>query len=94
VTGRGPLSRWLYRDINGNGIRYPGEPLEKNVQISAGRIPVENVTDANGEVIVDDLEPFQPVLIGVEGSSLPDPLFLVRGRRIRTLHGAHCAAFG
>ncbi|AYJ86630.1 carboxypeptidase regulatory-like domain-containing protein [Sphingomonas paeninsulae] len=64
----------VYRDINGNGIRDPGEPLEKNVQISAGRIPVESVTDANGEVIVDGLEPFQPVLIGVDGSSLPDPL--------------------
>jgi hypothetical protein len=48
--------------------------MEKGAQISAGRIPVENLTDANGEVIVDGLEPFQPVLIGVDGSSLPDPL--------------------
>jgi hypothetical protein len=64
----------VYRDTNANGQRDPGEPLEKNVQVAAGRIPVENVTDGNGEVIVDGLEPFQPVLIGVDGSSLPDPL--------------------
>jgi hypothetical protein len=64
----------VYRDTNGNGRRDSTEPLEKNVQVSAGRIPVENVTDINGEVIVDGLEPFQPVLIGVDGSSLPDPL--------------------
>lgn len=64
----------VYRDGNGNGQRDPGEPLEKNVQISAGQIPVEKVTDGNGELIVDGLEPFQPLLIGIDGSSLPDPL--------------------
>ncbi|MDB5714706.1 MAG: carboxypeptidase regulatory-like protein [Sphingomonadales bacterium] len=64
----------VFRDTNGNGVRDPGEPLEKGAQISAGRIPVETLTDANGEVIVDGLEPYQPVLIGVDGSSLPDPL--------------------
>jgi hypothetical protein len=64
----------VYRDANMNGRRDFGERMEKGAQISAGRIPVENLTDANGEVIVDGLEPFQPVLIGVDGSSLPDPL--------------------
>jgi len=64
----------VYRDSNGNGRRDGDESLEKGVQISAGRIPVETLTDANGEVIVDGLESFQPVLIGVDGSSLPDPL--------------------
>ena len=64
----------VYRDANMNGRRDPGERMEKGAQISAGRIPVEGLTDANGEVIVDGLEPFQPVLVGVDGSSLPDPL--------------------
>ena len=64
----------VYRDANMNGRRDPGERMEKGAQISAGRIPVEALTDANGEVIVDGLEPFQPVLVGVDGSSLPDPL--------------------
>ncbi|MDB5702527.1 MAG: carboxypeptidase regulatory-like protein [Sphingomonadales bacterium] len=64
----------VFRDTNGNGVRDPGEPLENGAQISAGRIPVETLTDDSGEVIVDGLEPYQPVLIGVDGSSLPDPL--------------------
>ncbi len=64
----------VYRDANMNGRRDPGERMEKGAQITAGRIPVEALTDANGEVIVDGLEPFQPVLVGVDGSSLPDPL--------------------
>ena len=64
----------VYRDANMNGRRDPGERMEKGAQISAGRIPVDALTDANGEVMVDGLEPFQPVLVGVDGSSLPDPL--------------------
>ncbi len=64
----------VYRDANLNGRRDVGEHLEKGAQIAAGRIPVDVLTDANGEVLVDGLEPFQPVLIGVDGSSLPDPL--------------------
>jgi hypothetical protein len=64
----------VYRDANMNGRRDPGERTEKGAQITAGRVPVELLTDANGEVVVDGLEPFQPVLVGVDGSSLPDPL--------------------
>ena len=64
----------VYRDTNMNGRRDPGERLEKGAQISAGQMPVEQLTDANGEVIVDGLEPFRPVLVGVDGSSLPDLL--------------------
>jgi hypothetical protein len=64
----------VYRDANNNGQRDTGERLEKGAQIAAGRVPVDDLTDANGEVVVDGLEPFQPVLVSVDGSSLPDPL--------------------
>jgi hypothetical protein len=74
LAARGSTMVRVYRDTNNNGRRDPGEPLEKDVQVSAGRVPVDSVTDANGEVIVDGLEPYQPVLIGIDGSSLPDPL--------------------
>lgn len=64
----------VYRDANSNGRRDAGERLEKGAQIAAGRIPVDHLTDAHGEVVVDGLEPFQPVLVSVDGSALPDPL--------------------
>lgn len=64
----------VYRDSNANGHHDAGEPWEKGVQISAGRVPVEKLTDGEGGVIVDDLEPYQPVLVGVDASSLPDPM--------------------
>jgi hypothetical protein len=64
----------IYRDTNMNGVADPGERFEKGAQATAGRIAVEHLSDANGEVVIDGLEPFQPVLIGIDGSSLPDPL--------------------
>ncbi len=64
----------VFRDTNLNGQRDRDEPFERGAQITAGRIPVDRLTDANGEVIVDGLETFQPLLMGIDGSSLPDPL--------------------
>jgi hypothetical protein len=63
----------VFRDRNGDGRWQPGEPEEKDVQLSAGRVPVSRLTGADGVVLIDALEPFQPVLIGIDASSLPDP---------------------
>ena len=63
----------VFRDTNGDGRFQEGEPQEKDVQLSAGRVPVSRLTGADGQVLIDGLEPFQPVLIGVDASSLPDP---------------------
>ncbi len=64
----------VFRDLNGDGVRQADEPVEKDVQLAAGRVPVERLTGRNGQVVIDALEPYQPVLIGVDASSLPDPL--------------------
>lgn len=64
----------VFRDLNGDGKRQAGEPVEKDVQLSAGRSPVERLTGTDGRVLIDSLEPWQPVLISVDASSLPDPL--------------------
>ncbi|MBB5684067.1 MSCRAMM family protein [Sphingobium boeckii] len=74
LASQGQVIAQVYRDRNGDGIRQADEPVEKHVQIAAGRVPVDALTDAGGQVIVDGLTPFQPVLIGVDASSLPDPL--------------------
>lgn len=63
----------VFRDLNGDGRWQPSEPQEKDVQLSAGRVPVSRLTGADGVVLIDALEPFQPVLIGIDASSLPDP---------------------
>ncbi len=73
LAGFGQVVATVYRDLDGNGRRDAGEPIEKDVQLAAGRVPVDRLTGADGQVIIDALEPFQPVLIGIDGSSLPDP---------------------
>ena len=73
LATRGQAVARVFRDLNGDGRWQPGEPQEKDVQLSAGRVPVSRLTGADGVVLIDALEPFQPVLIGVDASSLPDP---------------------
>jgi hypothetical protein len=74
IAAHGQTLARVYRDLNGDGVRQADEPLEKDVQLTAGRTPVAGLTDAKGEVIIDGMTAFQPVLLGVDASSLPDPL--------------------
>jgi hypothetical protein len=74
LAAQGQVLARVFRDENGDGVRQASEPIEKDVQIAAGRVPVDRLTDTNGEVIVEGLQPFMPVLIGVDASSIADPL--------------------
>lgn len=74
LAARGSALVRVYRDLNGNGRHDVNEPWEKDVAVTAGRVPVDQPTNARGEALVDGLEPFQPVLIGIDASSLPDPM--------------------
>jgi hypothetical protein len=64
----------VFRDLNGDGVRQADESGVKDVELTAGRTVVDGKTDENGQMIVDDLGVFQPVLIGIDTSSLVDPL--------------------
>jgi len=74
LASRGSALVRVYRDLNANSRHDAGEPWEKDVGVTAGRIPVDVPTDVRGEALVDGLEPFQPVLIGIDAGSLPDPM--------------------
>ncbi len=63
----------VFRDDDGNGRRDPGEALLKDVLVEAGLRRTNAVTGENGRAIVDDLNPFRPVLVGVDESTLGDP---------------------
>ncbi len=64
----------VFRDANGDGVYQKGEPLEKDVELTAGRASVDGKTDANGEAIIEDLAVFEPIMLGIDASSLADPL--------------------
>ncbi|HEV7233680.1 MAG TPA: carboxypeptidase regulatory-like domain-containing protein, partial [Sphingorhabdus sp.] len=63
----------VYQDENADGIRQANEPVQKEVELTAGLTGKGRPTDANGRTVLDGLNPFEPVLIGIDASSLPDP---------------------
>ncbi len=63
----------VYRDRNRDGKRQPDEQLVENVELTAGRTTALVPTDERGRSVIDNLEPFRPVLIGIDSSSLSDP---------------------
>lgn len=63
----------VYQDENADGIRQPGEAVQKEVELTAGMVGRGLPTDAQGRTIVEGLQPFEPVLIGIDAASLPDP---------------------
>ncbi|WP_374523933.1 collagen binding domain-containing protein [Sphingopyxis sp.] len=73
LGGRGQVIADVFMDDNGDGIRQPGEAALKGVPLTAGNALVEASTDGTGRGTIDGLEPFRPVMIGIDAGSLPDP---------------------
>jgi hypothetical protein len=72
----GEINALVYRDINDNGTRDPGEPVEKGAILTTGTQQSDKPTDSNGTVMVGGLAPFQPVAVGIDVSSLADPMLV------------------
>jgi hypothetical protein len=66
----------VYRDTNDNGVRDPGEPLEKGALITTGSKVSEQVTDSRGSLTVGGLTPFAPIAVGIDVTSLADPMLV------------------
>lgn len=76
LAERGEAAVSVYLDKNGDGVRSPGEEALQGVGITAGQYGSSDPTDKKGHAVVDDLNPYEKVVIGVDESTLPDP-FLV-----------------
>lgn len=72
----GMIHAIVYRDLNDNGVRDPGEPFEKGALITTGARQVERKTDAAGTVTVGGLAAYVPVAVGVDVTSLDDPMLV------------------
>ncbi|MEH6791046.1 MSCRAMM family protein [Parasphingorhabdus sp.] len=73
LANNGQALAIVFHDANRDGIRQPGEKLAENVELTAGQAVAMNATDGNGRAVIDNLQPFRPVLIGIDTSSLPNP---------------------
>jgi hypothetical protein len=76
LAERGQAAVSVYLDKNGDGIRSPGDEALPGVGITAGQYGSSDPTDKKGHAVVEDLNPYEKVVIGVDESTLPDP-FLV-----------------
>ena len=70
----GMVHATVYRDLNGNGVFDAGEPLEKGALITTGSRQAERKTDSKGSVTIGGLNAYEPVPVGVDVTSLDDPM--------------------
>jgi len=73
IASQGQVEAVVWQDNNSDGIRQEDEPLMPKVELTAGNNFAEAATDAEGRAIIDGLEPFRPVMIGIDAGSLPNP---------------------
>jgi len=73
LASRGQVVAEVWMDENGDGLRQPGETALPDVPLTAGNAFVDAATDKAGFGAIDGLEPFRPVMIGIDAGSLPDP---------------------
>jgi len=73
LASTGIVEARVYRDNNDNGVRDASEPWEPGATISTGQRVSEQATDKLGKVRVGGLQPFQPIAVGIDTSSLEDP---------------------
>ena len=72
----GSVHAVVYRDLNDNGVRDPNEPLEKGVLVTTGTMVADHPTNAGGAVTVGGLTAYQPITVGLDQSSLADPMLV------------------
>jgi len=74
----GVVRATVYRDLNDNGVHDAAEPFEKGAVITTGTKQSDRPTDARGSVTIGGLAPFTAIAVGVDASSLDDPMLVPR----------------
>jgi hypothetical protein len=72
----GSVHALVYRDLNDNGARDADEPLEKGALITTGTRQADRPTDAKGSVVVGGLGTYTPIAVGIDETSLADPMLV------------------
>jgi hypothetical protein len=73
LASTGTVEARIYRDLNDNGRHELDEPWEEGAAITTGQRVSDDVSDRKGLVRVNGLQPYQPIAIGIDASTLNDP---------------------
>jgi hypothetical protein len=76
LASAGSVRALVYRDLNDNGLRDPSEPFEKGALVTTGTKQADTPTNAKGRVTIAGLTAFSPLTVGVDESSLSDPMLV------------------
>ena len=76
IAQAGEVRAHVYRDLNDNGALDPGEPSEKDAIVTTGTQQAERPTDSRGATLVGGLAPYQPIAVGIDPTSLADPMLV------------------
>jgi hypothetical protein len=74
LASAGSVRARVYRDLNANGVADSGEPFEKGAVITAGHQVGDTPTDVHGTAMIAGLQTYKPITIGIDRSSLADPM--------------------
>jgi hypothetical protein len=72
----GSVRALVYQDLNENGVRDANEPAEKGALVTLGSVHAERPTDAGGTVTVGGLTSYMPITVGIDETSLADPMLV------------------
>jgi hypothetical protein len=72
----GSVRAVVYRDLNDNGMRDPSEPFEKGALVTTGTMLADHPTNDRGAVTIGGLTAYMPVAVGLDQSSLKDPMLV------------------
>jgi hypothetical protein len=78
LASAGAVHARVYRDLNDNGVRDSAEPFEKDALVTTGNKLSERRTDSHGSVLIGGLSTFAPITVGIDESSLSDPMLVPR----------------
>lgn len=80
LAQRGQAAVAVFLDEDGDGRRSPSEQALQGVGVNAGTHGAADPTDDAGHSFVEGLQPYDPVLVSVDESTLPDPFLVPRGK--------------
>jgi len=78
LAGAGAVRARVFRDLNDNGVRDADEPLQKGALVTTGTRLSDRRTGSDGAVTIGGLTPFQPVVVGLDTTTLNDPSLATR----------------
>ena len=92
LAERGGAAVSVFLDEDGDGIRSPGERPLDGVGLTAGQFGSSEPTDKRGHAVIEGLDPYQKVVIGVDESTLPDPFLIPVSKGVEVTPRAGIAA--